>query len=81
MKRELIVIDINGVCHVAEEIAAEQDNEQDCKEKKTVSIKWRCTNECKPGTESHVQAIVALKGAFDKPVQDVRHTLETCENM
>jgi len=40
--------------------------------------KWECSCECKPLTETEVDAIVSLRAAFENPMQEVRHTLETC---
>ena len=40
--------------------------------------KWECSGECKPLTKA--DAIVVLKEAFEKPMQDLSHTLATCDD-
>ena len=34
-------------------------------------MKWECSSECKPLTKAEVDAIIALKEAFNKPMQEV----------
>jgi len=43
-------------------------------------MKWECSSECKPLTETEVDAIVSLRAAFENPMQEVRHALETCDD-
>jgi len=38
-------------------------------------MKWECSSECKPLTETEVDAIVSLRG-FENPMQEVRHALD-----
>ena len=38
-------------------------------------MKWACTSECKMPTVDEVQAIVELKEAFDKHIQEVWQAL------
>ena len=40
-------------------------------------MKWACTSECKAPTDDEVHAIIELKEAFDKPIQEVR---QACDN-
>ena len=37
--------------------------------------KWECSSQC-PVTDTEVDAILTLKAAFDKPVQEDRHALD-----
>ena len=37
--------------------------------------KWECSSQC-PVTDTVVDAILTLKAAFDKPIQEDRHTLD-----
>jgi len=39
-------------------------------------MKWECSSECKPLTET-VDFIVSLRSAFENPMQEVCHTLDT----
>ena len=41
---------------------------------------WKCTSECKSLTDAEVAAIVELKNAFDQPIHEVRHALQTCDD-
>ena len=41
-------------------------------------MKWKRTSECKPLTKAKVDAIVALREAFEKPIQDLLHVLDAC---
>ena len=41
---------------------------------------WQCTCACKPVSEAEIDAIVALKEAFEKTMQEVRHAIDTCED-
>ena len=61
-----IPIDKRGRCIVAQ---------TDCAYKT-----WHCFSACKPVSEAEIDAIVALKQAFEKPVQEVRHALDTCDD-
>ena len=38
--------------------------------------KWECSSQCEPVTDTVVDAILTLKAAFDKPIQEDRHTLD-----
>ena len=51
-------IDENGKCVVANEILPE-DEKEDGKH----PMKWECSSECKPLTETEVDAIVSLRAA------------------
>ena len=37
--------------------------------------KWECSSQC-PVTDTVVDAILTLKAAFDKPIQEDRHALD-----
>jgi len=43
-------------------------------------MKWECSCECKPLTETEVDSIVSLRAAFENPMQDVQHALDTCDD-
>uniref|UniRef100_A0A8C4QJA5 HEAT repeat containing 3 n=1 Tax=Eptatretus burgeri TaxID=7764 RepID=A0A8C4QJA5_EPTBU len=53
-------IDENGKARAANQI---ETNEEE-------PLKWECSSECKPLTDVEVFAIVSLKEAFDKPIQE-----------
>ena len=73
MKRDYAIpIDENGKCIVANVISTDNKTNE--------PKKWECCSECKPLTEAEVDAIVVLKEAFEKPMQDLRHTLATCDD-
>ena len=59
-----------GKCVVAREITS-----NNCKQ----WHKWECSNECKPISECEVDTILALKAAFELPVEEVRAALATCD--
>ena len=70
-----IPIDENGICMVANLIKTDSETNKTNEPKK-----WECSSECKPLTTAEVDAIVVLKEAFEKPMQDLRHTLATCDD-
>ena len=39
-------------------------------------MKWSCTSECKPLTDSEISAIVEFKETFDRPIQEMRHAID-----
>ena len=41
---------------------------------------WECFIECKQVTDAEVATIVSLRAAFDAPMQELRHALETCDD-
>ena len=42
------------------------------------SITWKCKSECKQLKPLEVESIVELKQAFEKPMKELRHALDTC---
>ena len=42
--------------------------------------KWECSGECKIVTDIEVNAILTLKAVFEKPIQEVRHALDKCDD-
>ena len=69
-------IDEYGKCIVASEV----DNDSNKRTSKKQPIKWACSDECKSLSEAEVSAIIELKEAFDKPIQEVRHALDVCDS-
>ena len=67
-------IDENGKCVVAKEIESKTKTKH-----RKHPMKWECSSECKPLTEAEVDTIVSFKAAFENPMQEVRHTLDTCD--
>ena len=67
-------IDENGKCVVAKEVESKTETKH-----RKHPMKWECSSECKPLTEAEVDTIVSLKAAFENPMQEVRHTLDTCD--
>ena len=43
-------------------------------------MKWECCSECKVPTKLEVDAFLALKEAFQKPMNEILNTLHTCDN-
>ena len=43
-------------------------------------LKWQCHSQCKPLTIAEVNAIVLLKEEFQKPMKEVLHTLQVCDD-
>ena len=73
VKREFpIPINETGQCVVANEIKPEEGS-------KGIKM-WECSVECKQVTDAEVAAIVSLRAAFDAPMHDLRHALETCDD-
>ena len=70
-----IPIDENGICMVANITKTDSETNKTNEPKK-----WESSSECKPLTTAEVDAIVVLKEAFEKPMQDLRHTLATCDD-
>ena len=52
----------------------------DKKSKQKEPMKWACTSECKTITTQDTEVIVSLKEDFDKPMNELRHVLETCDD-
>ena len=76
VKRDIpIPVNEDGQCVVAEELNTDEKVGA-CTQKK----KWECSSECRPVTDTEINAIVALKAAFEKPIQEVRQTLDTCDD-
>ena len=70
-----LAIDVNGKCIVANEIKADSETS-----KKSEPKKWECSSECKPFTKTEVDAIVAMKEAFVKPMQHLRYACTTFDD-
>ena len=73
----VIPIDENGRCVMANEISS-SGNETSKKGKQP--LKWCCSSECKTLTEAEVAAVVNLKQAFEKPMEELRTALYACDN-
>ena len=63
-----IPIDENGRCILAQEIKNDGARKQ-----------WQCTNECKDITPSEELAIINFQQAFECSIQEVRRTLDNCD--
>ena len=70
-----IPVDENGKCMLATE---NPDNEIEKHTNKP--LKWQCYSQCKPLTIAEVNAIVTLKEEFQKPIKEVLHTLQVCDD-
>ena len=76
MKRDsALAIDENGKCIVANEIKADRETS-----KKSEPKKWECSSECKLLTKTEVDAIIAMKEAFAKPMQHLRYACTTFDD-
>ena len=73
-----LVIDENGKCLLANEVNTEREDKKHGTKKPP--MRWECTSECKVLTDSEVGSILDLKKAFERPIQDVRKTLDTCDS-
>ena len=67
-----IPINEAGQCVIANEICTDKEDAQ--------KKKWECSSECKPVTDTEVNAILTFKAAFENPIQKVRHALDTCDD-
>ena len=77
MRRDIpIPVNEDGQCVVAKELHTDNEKEGACAQRK----KWECCSECKPITDTEVDAILTLKAAFEKPLQEVRHALDECDS-
>jgi len=70
-----IPIDENGKCVVGKEIPSKTETKD-----REHPIKWECSSKCKPRTETEVDSIVSFRAAFENPMQEVRHTFNTCDD-
>jgi len=43
-------------------------------------MKWECSCECRPLTETEIDSIVSLRAAFENSMQEVRSALDTCDD-
>ena len=76
VKKDIAIpVNEDGQCVVAEELHND-DKKGTCRQIK----KWECSRECKAVTDTEVDAILILKTAFEKPIQEVRQTLDTCDD-
>ena len=66
-----IPINEAGQCVITNEIPTDSVKE---------AKKWLCSSECKPLTDTEVDAILALKAVFEKCIQEVRHVLDECDS-
>jgi len=60
-------------------VAKEIPSKPETKDRKH-PMKWECSCECKPLTETEVNSIVSLRAAFENPMQEVRYALDTCDD-
>ena len=74
----VIPMDENGRCVVASETSSSQNETSKTKGKQP--LKWCCSSECKTLTEPEVAAIVNLKQAFEKPMEELRTALYACDS-
>ena len=74
----VIPIDENGRCVVTNEISSSGNDTSKMKGKQP--LKWCCSSECKTLTEAEVAAVVNLKQAFEKPMEELRAALYACDS-
>ena len=48
--------------------------------KRKPTLKWHCTDRCKPLLESDVSSIIEVRRYFDEPIKELRKHLDTCDN-
>uniref|UniRef100_A0A1X7U8X3 Uncharacterized protein n=1 Tax=Amphimedon queenslandica TaxID=400682 RepID=A0A1X7U8X3_AMPQE len=48
--------------------------------KRKPTIKWHCTDKCKPLLESDVSSIIEVRRYFDEPINKLRKHLDACDN-
>ena len=66
---EVIPVDLNGRCVVAEEIG---DRDKDTMR----PLKWKCTNECRKLTSEEVALVLRTKSLFQLSIEDLRAGLD-----
>ena len=77
IKRDTAIpVDHDGKCVIAK-VISKSDNETNTENH---PMKWECCSECKVPTKLEVDAILALKGAFQKPMNEILNTLHTYDN-
>ena len=77
-KKYALPIDESGKCILASKLIT--DNKNSKGSGKNQPMKWSCTSECKTLSDDEVHAIVELKEAFDKPIQEMRQALDVCDS-
>ena len=48
--------------------------------KRKPTLKWHCTDRCKPLLESDVGSIIEVRRYFDEPIKELRKHLDACDN-
>ena len=48
--------------------------------KRKPTLKWHCTDRCKPLLESDVSSIIEVRRYFDEPIKELRKHLDECDN-
>ena len=48
--------------------------------KRKPTLKWLCTDRCKPLLESDVSSIIEVRRYFDEPIKELRKHLDACDN-
>ena len=48
--------------------------------KRKPTLKWHCTDRCKPLLESDVSSIIEVRRYFDEPIKELRKHLDACDN-
>uniref|UniRef100_A0A1X7T8Q1 Uncharacterized protein n=1 Tax=Amphimedon queenslandica TaxID=400682 RepID=A0A1X7T8Q1_AMPQE len=48
--------------------------------KRKPTLKWHCTDRCKPLLESDISSIIEVRQYFDEPIKELRKHLDACHN-
>uniref|UniRef100_A0A1X7V2D2 Uncharacterized protein n=1 Tax=Amphimedon queenslandica TaxID=400682 RepID=A0A1X7V2D2_AMPQE len=80
------VVDVSCIDRVEEcnyDSDSEDENFDDNRmytNKRKSTLKWHCTDRCKPLLESDVSSIIEVGRYFDEPINDLRKHLDACDN-
>uniref|UniRef100_A0A1X7VFG7 Uncharacterized protein n=1 Tax=Amphimedon queenslandica TaxID=400682 RepID=A0A1X7VFG7_AMPQE len=48
--------------------------------KRKPTLKWHCTNRCKPLLKSDISSIIDVRQYFDEPMKELRKHSDACDN-
>ena len=48
--------------------------------KRKPTLKWHCTDRCKPLLEFDISSIIEVRRYFDEPIKELRKHLDACDN-
>ena len=75
-----IPIDDNGKCIIFDISHRNNKTPSGVKQDNTNLTKWKCSTKCKPIQQTEIDAIVALREAFELHMPQLRQSLHTCDD-